>query len=338
LGRPATAIPAATARDGPRRAAALLLLLFLLLASLAGALSDTSKGTSSLRGGATSVVLSVAATLVGLLVVVFGAAVLYAAATKRRGSPGIDGARRSTFRRSVVVALLLPVIAGIILLLHRHHPGKQPAGILPSPLRLPPAGSHRSIVHFVPSASFATLGFVALGVAVVVLSSFLRARRGGKAWNLAGILHSRNEPSSLIGPRSPLARSLATVRVPDPEEETDPRRAVVAAYLAMTHAAADAGAERRGHETPAEFLRRLLATLGTSQEAACRLTALFETARYSSKPFAETLRFDAINALRTVQAELAAPEAGGSGPPARGVGGASTLGLSANGGRPGSPL
>jgi hypothetical protein len=321
LGRPATAIPSAFAQLGRRRAIAGLALLLLLLASLAGALADTTGGTASLRGGAASVALSVAGTLVGLLVVVFAAAIVYAMAAKRVGPADSEAPVRSPFWRGVTIALLMPIVIGIIVLLRRHRPHRQAASIAPSSLHLPTTGSAHSAIHFVPAASGATIGFVALVVALVILSSWLHARRRGRHWDLLEILRNPKEPTHIIGPRSPLAQSLATVCVPDPEEETDPRRAVVAAYVAMTHAAADAGAERRGAETPSEFLQRLLAALGASQDAARRLTFLFETARYSSKPFGETLRADAIGALRQVQDELASSASAGSGLAAAGLAG-----------------
>ncbi|MHB1511523.1 MAG: DUF4129 domain-containing protein, partial [Acidimicrobiales bacterium] len=65
---------------------------------------------------------------------------------------------------------------------------------------------------------------------------------------------------------------------------------------------------RRSSETASEFLQRLLASLGSSRDAAARLTSLFEAARYSSHSFDDTLRLDAITALRRVQLDLAAAQ------------------------------
>jgi len=325
LGRPATAIPSAFDGAGTRRAGAVLVLLLLLLGALAGALSDTASGAAQLRGGAASIALSVAATLIGMAIVVFAAIVVWSFLTSPRGSSESATRVRGPFWRGMIVALLIPIIFGIILLLHRHRPARH-AALLAGSTHVPAAGPHRSPVHFVPSASFTTIGVVALIAGVAIMWAWLQGRRHGRHWDLGEFIRTRAVPS--VGTESPLslAQSLATVRVPDPEEETDPRKAVVAAYLAMTHVAAEAGAERRAHETPAEFLQRLLSSLGSSGGAARRLTFLFETARYSSKPVQETLRSDAIDALRRVQEELATAAPAGEGPAGSGVAGSGVAG------------
>ena len=284
------------------------MLLVLLVAVVAGSLSDTAHGTATLRGGAASIAPTVAVTLVGIFVVGFGLLVLYGLATSPRGSSEREGPVRRPFWRSIAVALILPVIAAIILLLHRNRVPHAISRITTSSSRPAPAGPHHLSVHFVPAASLSTVAIVlALGLGLA-LAAWLGARRLGKHWSLGDILHHRDEAAPASG--AVLAESLAAVRVPDPDEEADPRRAVVAAYVAMTTAAATAGAARRYDETPSEFLERLLASLGASRQAAQRLTYLFETARYSTRPFEETLRAHAIDALHQVQAELAAPDDG----------------------------
>ncbi|MGC9963455.1 MAG: DUF4129 domain-containing protein [Acidimicrobiales bacterium] len=304
---PPTTIPPAAGRTGARGAATALALLLLLVAVLAGSLSQTAHGTASLRGGAASIALTVAVTLVGLFVVVFGVLVFYGLATSPRGSSEREGIARRPFWRGIAVALVLPVIAVIILLLHRNRVGRPASRITTSPSTATPSGPHHSSVHFVPAASLSKVAIVVLLGLVIALGTWLAARRHGKDWNLGDILRSRGATAP-TGSTAVLAESIGEVRVPDPEEEVDPRRAVVAAYVAMTSAAATAGAARRHDETASEFLERLLSALGASHAAARRLTYLFETARYSTQPFEETLRSDAIAALRQVQAELTAQD------------------------------
>jgi hypothetical protein len=297
----------------------------LLLGVLAGGLSDTSGGTASLKGGAASVVVSVGVTLVGMAVLVFALVLLWSFAKNPRGSSDSDGPVRTPFWRRMAFVLLIPGFAALFLYLHRHSRPRHVARFA-----LPPASglansAHHSLVHFVPSASVATIGVIVAILAILASLAWLRARRRGKAWNLGEFLRSREDVTTDAASPLLLAQSFAGVHVPDPDEEADPRKAVVAAYLAMTHAAAGAGAERWTHETPAEFLQRLLASLGTSQEAARRLTFLFETARYSTRPFEETLRSDAITALRQIQRELrestsGTAESGAAGSGAGGVG------------------
>ncbi len=341
LGRPATAISSLLG-GGARRAAAAIVLLLLLVAALAGSLSDTAHGTASLQGTAASIALTIAVTVVGIVIVVFTGLILYGLATSPRGSSAANAPVRRPFWRGALVALVIPIIVGILLLLHRRKPNTAATRITSSSSPVRPSGNGHSSVHFVASASVGTVAVVVVLVLALLGLAWWQARHRGRDWNLGELLADRNAGRPFDS-SSRLGEVLATVRVADPEEETDPRRAVVAAYVAMTQAAAEAGAERRSDETPAEFLRRLLSSLGASHEAARRLTYLFETARYSTRPFEETLRFDAIAALRQIQNELRdisdSTSAGvtgsdmvGAGVVVTGAAGAGVAGSSLNGG------
>jgi hypothetical protein len=307
LGRPSTGVPSAFNTPGSRRAAAVLVLGLLLLAGLAGASAATDAGTSTLRAGPASDALSVAVTVGAMLAAAASAVLLWAFATRGRGASvaGAADRRQRPFWRRMLMGLFVGLLVGgaVALARKRKHLVR-----LPTTTGLAHAHATRSgksAVHFVPAASISTVAVVALVLATLLVWSFLSARRHRRRWNLSGIILEKVEGTpAALSPQALLADSLATVRVPDPEDEADPRRAVVAAYLAMTHAAAAAGARRRGDETPSEFLQRLLDSLGASHEAARRLTFLFETARYSTKVFEETRRSEAIAALRQIRAEL----------------------------------
>jgi hypothetical protein len=304
--RPPTGVRSTINRAVSRRAAAIGLLGIVLVGAVAGASSGSSSGSSSLRAGAASDVLSVAVTLGFLLAAVTCAIVIWGFATRDRGSSVATGRQRTPFWRRMFIAMFLGLLVAtaVALVKKRTHavhplsPGGEP--------HAQGLGPGKSSVHFVAAASISTLAVVA-GLVIAVLGwNLLAARRRRRRFNLSGIFLGPDGDALAPGAELPesLWSSLAAVRVPDPEEETDPRKAVVAAYLAMTYAAAEAGAQRRGDETPTEFLQRLLGSLGASHEAARRLTYLFETARYSTRPFQETLRSDAITALRQIRAEL----------------------------------
>ncbi|MHB1773639.1 MAG: DUF4129 domain-containing protein [Acidimicrobiales bacterium] len=344
----------------------MLAVLLLVLGALAGALSDTTRGTATVRAGASSVVLSVTLTLGGLMVLFAAAAIVYAlftsAAVPRSGE---SDTRRRWWKGPVALLTIGGLVVVVVLLLSHRRRGRQPTQAIGTSPFAHPSVAHHSAVHFLPSASAATVGIVALVAAALLIASWVGSRRLGTRWNLGEILRTRTPPPSAISSPASLARSLAQVRIADPDEEADPRRAVVAAYLAMTRAAgagagadagaagagADAGAAgagagaagagagaagagadaaaagagaggaragggegtggvgaRRSSETASEFLQRLLASLGSSRDAAARLTSLFEAARYSSHSFDDTLRLDAITALRRVQLDLAAAQ------------------------------
>jgi hypothetical protein len=86
------------------------------------------------------------------------------------------------------------------------------------------------------------------------------------------------------------------------ESETDPRRGVIRAYAAMEKALGERGFARRAAETPVEYLTRLLARLEAGSAAATRLTSLYERAKFSPHAIDESMRQDAVAALRDVRA------------------------------------
>lgn len=84
----------------------------------------------------------------------------------------------------------------------------------------------------------------------------------------------------------------------------NPREAVIACYSRMERVVELAGVERRDSDTPFELLTRLLLRGDVSERSALRLTELFEEAKFSLRPIDETMRFDALEALLEVRAEL----------------------------------
>ncbi len=95
----------------------------------------------------------------------------------------------------------------------------------------------------------------------------------------------------------------------DLRAESDPRRAVIAAYARMERALAAHGVPRRRFEAPHEYLGRVLAEVTGGGLAARRLTALFERARFSPHEIDVSMKDEAIEAIETLQADLAAAEA-----------------------------
>lgn len=91
----------------------------------------------------------------------------------------------------------------------------------------------------------------------------------------------------------------------DIEGETDPRRAVIRAYVGMEHALAGHGLGRRPFEAPQEYLSRVLAAVQVSGPAGVRLTRLFQRARFSEHVIAARMKRDAVEALAAVRDELA---------------------------------
>jgi hypothetical protein len=136
----------------------------------------------------------------------------------------------------------------------------------------------------------AIAGGSALAVVIVVVAAAMAARQ----WRRR---------------RSPALEEETTVThaidesLDDLRREKDVRRAIVACYARMERAFARAGRARRAHETPLEFLRRVLERV--AHEPGQVLTELFERARFSVEPMGESEKRSAIAALEQLRAEVA---------------------------------
>ena len=138
----------------------------------------------------------------------------------------------------------------------------------------------------------AILGASGIAVAAFLVAERRRRRRLPRDFNAAGALSDV------------LDETLDDLRV-----ETDPRRAVIAAYARMERALAAHGFPRRRFEAPHEYLSRVLGELSGGRLAAARLTALFERARFSPHEINTEMKTEAIEAIESLQADLAATEA-----------------------------
>ena len=76
----------------------------------------------------------------------------------------------------------------------------------------------------------------------------------------------------------------------------------------MERALAGVGLGRHPAEAPFEYISRALTSLDTSAQAAERLTALFEWAKFSQHEPEPSMRDDAVDALVAVRDELRASE------------------------------
>lgn len=232
------------------------------------------------------------------LVVVVAAApfALYVFVTQQRNA--LAGKPRKSFARRVVESLLV-CAAVVALLAFRHQIAASVFGRPHVPPHARPVAAavphiapgrharHASQPHFEWPVLWVAL---ALGAAVVGVVVARRPHRDPVPL----------EPSV----EDELAADLGDA-IDDLEAEPDPRRAVVAAYARMEGSLARHGLRRLPSQTPLEYLRRLLAELSGRAEAAARLTALFEEARFSTHSIDATMKREAIDALRAIRAGLA---------------------------------
>lgn len=90
----------------------------------------------------------------------------------------------------------------------------------------------------------------------------------------------------------------------DLDETGDPRRAVIACWLRLERAVAEAGTPRRSSETPGDLVARVLAEHRVRPERLERLTTLYREARYSRHDLDEDVRRAARAALEDVRHDL----------------------------------
>jgi hypothetical protein len=105
----------------------------------------------------------------------------------------------------------------------------------------------------------------------------------------------------------------------DLRAESDPRRAVIAAYARLERVLAAHGIARRAAETPEEYLTRILRALAIDAEAVRRLTDLFSRAKFSQHAVDFGMKEEAIEALEHVRDELGEAAAMREAPPAGGL-------------------
>jgi Domain of unknown function (DUF4129) len=119
---------------------------------------------------------------------------------------------------------------------------------------------------------------------------------------------ARRRRAALDRPERRLA-DLLEVTQADLEDEPDPRRAVIAAWIRMEGGMAAAGLPRHAAEAPLEYVGRVLAQANVRPASVRRLADLFERAKFSRHTIDEDMRTEAIEAVSTIRAELEAEQA-----------------------------
>ena len=280
--------------------AALAVVLVALVVVAAGGYRLGPSGSTQASPYAVDTMLTIilAVYAIGALVLIGGT--IWANLEVRR-NPKLLAKRRSPLPAVIASLVLLALVFGAASRFHlridasRLHAPTTPAVAPP----VPGTHDHR---HARPAPSahkphFQLLPFlVVVGAAVAAFGGLLAAERRRK--------HRLPAPAPI---REELAHALDAT-LDDLRAESDPRRAVIAAYARMERVLAAHGIPRLRSEAPNEYLARVLADLTRRSRAAERLTQLFERARFSTHEIPPALKDDAIGAVEDLQAELAAAE------------------------------
>ncbi len=298
----------ASARPGVGSAAAALLLLMVIAAAV-GSGSDRADDLASHRLGLSVSLLAGAAVVGGVLLVVLSGWTSAVAGTTRRGKASLLG-------------IAITVIAGLtaILLLPR---GEPVTGLIPDrPRKSCIDGtffwqhypSHRAELFQDQSGRFCwpsggrkVAGAGGGGGGEIPVKLVAVAGGGVVALIMAAAAMAIVMRRSRRRADAPVAEEDVVVQaidesLEDLRRERDVRRAIVACYARMERVLAGSGRGRRAHETPVEFLRRVLERVAL--EPGQVLTELFERARFSVEPMGESEKGSAIAALEQLRAEV----------------------------------
>jgi hypothetical protein len=162
------------------------------------------------------------------------------------------------------------------------------AGVLPPGLDAGSDPGYQFQFAWLPLVAALFLG--ALGVAAFVLAN------------------RRANPSAKAELAAELALTL-DLSLDDLRAETDPRRAVIAAYARLERVLGAHGEPRQDADTPEEHLARVLGHLDVDRRAVRRLVDLFVRAKFSQHEVDAGMKDEAIGALEHVRDELRAAAA-----------------------------
>lgn len=163
----------------------------------------------------------------------------------------------------------------------------------PGPVPVPTTPENGQTERYEPSVSWPPIAVV-VGLIIATLVAYFVAERRARGARGSGAV---------------LAEQLAAAldeTLDDLRAESDPRRAIIAAYARLERVLAANGVPRRAAETPDEYLVRVLGDLELTPEAIGRLTALFEEAKFSHHDMDATMKESAIAALEQIRDELRA--------------------------------
>jgi hypothetical protein len=240
---------------------------------------------------------------IALIVMPIGAVIVVWGLANRRRQQALSG--RTDWRRTLVAVALISVLLSVaVFSAEKRQQGTRerantgatalagpllgPTGVAQRRQARAEAPPHRAQWRWLPAL---VLGSVLLGILVTAGAAMGYGRRNREA----------------LDEEAQLARALDEVlsdSLDDLRAERDPRKAVIRAYARMEKTFAAYGVPREEHETPLEYVARVLDSLRVSSFAVRRLVKLFERAKFSPHTIESSMKDDAIEALAGLRVEL----------------------------------
>ncbi|MGK5680934.1 DUF4129 domain-containing protein [Actinoplanes sp. URMC 104] len=180
-------------------------------------------------------------------------------------------------------------------------PSFQPQGRSPAPQQsIAPPEPARGLPDWITTVALVVLGLVVLVVIGLLLQAVLRDRR-----RRSGKIDRRRKKDQ---PRT--AEELVAALDAGLEElsdtDRDPRRAVIACWVRLEQAAADAGTPRHPGDSPTDLVGRLLREQQVDAQVLAALLEVYRQARYATHTVDDQMRRQARSALERLRADLGA--------------------------------
>lgn len=179
-------------------------------------------------------------------------------------------------------------------------PGETPPSALPA---APPevSGGLPDAAGPIALAVLGVLAIILLGLVVVALVRDALRRRGGR------IVRRRPVTPAVPTTAEDLVAALDAGLLDLSDTDVDPRRAVIACWVRLEQAAADAGTPRHPGDTPTDLVGRLLTEQNVDASALAALAEIYREARYATHTVDDRMRAGARSALQRLRADLGAP-------------------------------
>ncbi|HEX6077123.1 MAG TPA: DUF4129 domain-containing protein [Micromonosporaceae bacterium] len=179
-------------------------------------------------------------------------------------------------------------------------PPSRPNSQRPTAVAEPEGGAGGGISRYVTVAVAIVLFLALLGVLLVLLWQVVQDRVTVRRTGSADPNGSGSE-AAIEPVRAAVAAGLEELNL----DGADPRAAVIACWLRLERAAAAVGTPRQPSDVPADLVARTLAEHDVSEPVLDRLARVYRQARYAPGEVGETMRDEARDALRQLDAELA---------------------------------
>jgi hypothetical protein len=177
-------------------------------------------------------------------------------------------------------------------------PDPQQATAASVPGRSPPAG----LPDWLGTAALTVLIIVGVVFAALLIWAFVRdqvRRQGRRTPRAAPVVTAQPTAEELVAAVDAGLEDLS-------DTDRDPRRAVIACWVRLEHAAAAAGTPRHPGDSPTDLVSRLLAEQRVDAGLLSAMRDVYREARYATHAVDDRMRTQARSALQRLRADLGA--------------------------------